>query len=130
LAKFEPADPDPFLAGGCSATGTWELVEAPDRLKAGEPVPTIRVHGDGFFSGGAFEDDDILYHGSGERKGVKVEVPLSTLRRDYTHTPFVPTEATSRVAAAQRAARAARWLKRWRAARHKQQRHHSVEQQE
>jgi hypothetical protein len=107
---------DKFITSGCPATGTWELVDVPD--KAGELVPTVRVQGDGHFSAGAFEDDDILYHGSGARKGVEVEVPLSTLQRDYTHTPFLPTvavDAAHHAAQDAAAARVARFFKkRWR----------------
>ena len=37
-------------------------------------------------SAGAVEDDDILYHGSGPKKGITFEIPVARLRAEYKHT--------------------------------------------
>ena len=80
IAKRRDVD-DAFLRDGCEAAGTWEVIGAAAGAK-------VRVTGDGFFSAGAFEDDDILYHGSGQKKGIEFEVPVEDLvaGAEWTHS--------------------------------------------
>lgn len=46
----------------------------------------LHIKGDGYMSAGAFEDDDILYHGSGPKNDISFDVPVAKLRENFTHT--------------------------------------------
>ena len=60
--------------------GKWELISI-----EGESDQVLKVSGDGFFSAGAFEDDDLLYDGAGP-KFVKFAIKLSVLNEQYSRT--------------------------------------------
>ena len=81
IAKQRRDVDDAFLRDGREAAGTWEVIGAAAGAK-------VRATGDGFFSAGAFEDDDILYHGSGQKKGIEFEVPVEDLvaGAEWTHS--------------------------------------------
>ena len=73
---------DTFITEPSSAAdGTWELVNTDDRGQV------LKLSGNGHFSAGAVEDDDLLYSGGGPKTGVTFEVALATLRSDYAFTP-------------------------------------------
>ena len=81
---------DGFLHDGREAAGTWEVIGS-----ATEGAQ-VRATGDGFFSAGAFEDDDLLYNGSGPKKEIEFAVPVEELTAagaEWTHTCAVDAEA-------------------------------------
>ena len=49
-------------------------------------VKVLHISGDGYFSGGAFEDDDLLFSGGGPRMGITFKVTEAELLARYQHT--------------------------------------------
>mmetsp|Transcript_6505 Transcript_6505/g.21345 ORF Transcript_6505/g.21345 Transcript_6505/m.21345 type:complete len:191 (+) Transcript_6505:93-665(+) len=102
--KGATADSGEFGAGGSSESivviadqGKMDtfLTDEPARAAAGKwsltdegESPTLQLTGSGNYSAGAFEDDDILYHGSGKKEEVKYSVSLEELRQTFTHEPI------------------------------------------
>mmetsp|Transcript_74049 Transcript_74049/g.123667 ORF Transcript_74049/g.123667 Transcript_74049/m.123667 type:complete len:237 (+) Transcript_74049:69-779(+) len=69
---IEPASP---------AGGIWEVNDD------GDGSQVLRLTGSGWYSAGAFEDGDILYHGSGEKSSVEFDIGVAELRDQYRFKP-------------------------------------------
>ena len=84
------------------AAGRWHVETATS--SANETDMILKLTGDGHFAGGAIEDDDILFHGSCARKGIKFQVSLAELHSAYKRTPAVVIDRKEAAEAAGQAA--------------------------
>jgi len=76
---------DDFLSDpSIQSMGTWELITEADGIEI------LRISGDGHYSAGAVEDDDLLYHGSGPKR-ITIEVSVAELRKDWSQQSIDPT---------------------------------------
>ena len=62
--------------------GSWWI----EKKEGDDGEGVLRIKGDGRFAGGAVEDDDLLYNGSGPKEDITFAVSIAKLRADFKHT--------------------------------------------